>query len=103
MRGRLARRIAAYTGITLASAWAEIALLIDLHPQALGIVVGVIYCLAVLGLLWRRSVAACLVCFLLVLGWWLTLRPSNAGPWQTDVSRPAWAEVNGTHILIHDF
>ena len=37
-----------------------------------------------------------LLCFALVLGWWLTLKPSNVGRWQADVSRMAWASVSST-------
>ncbi len=41
--------------------------------------------------------------FLIVLGWWrLTLKPSNNGPWQSDVAETAWADSNGDEITIHN-
>jgi hypothetical protein len=37
-----------------------------------------------------------------VLAWWLTLKPSNEGNWQSDVDRTAWAEINGDRVTIHN-
>jgi hypothetical protein len=45
---------------------------------------------------------ACATCCFVVLFWWLSLRPSNEGNWQTDVSRLANAEVNGDTVVIHN-
>jgi hypothetical protein len=38
----------------------------------------------------------------LVLGWWLTLKPSNNRPWPPDVAQTAWAEINGDEVTIHN-
>jgi hypothetical protein len=38
----------------------------------------------------------------LVVSWWLTLKPSNDRPWQSDVARTAWAEINGDEITLHN-
>ena len=38
----------------------------------------------------------------LVAAWWLTLKPSNDRPWQSDVAQTAWAEINGDEITIHN-
>lgn len=40
--------------------------------------------------------------FALVLGWWLTLQPSNTREWQPDVAQAAWAEVNGDEVILHN-
>jgi hypothetical protein len=40
--------------------------------------------------------------FIIVLGWWLTLRPSNDRAWQPDVARTAWAEINGDQVTLHN-
>jgi hypothetical protein len=40
--------------------------------------------------------------FVIVLAWWLTIRPSNAGNWQPDVAQLAWAEVNGDEVTLHN-
>ena len=50
---------------------------------------------------WKR-VAGCVACALVVMLWWLSLKPSNYADWQTDVSRTAWTEVNGNIVTIHD-
>ncbi|MGB7200450.1 MAG: DUF4105 domain-containing protein, partial [Acidobacteriaceae bacterium] len=44
-----------------------------------------------------------LVCFILVLSWWLTLKPYNNQPWQTDVSKLASIEITNNHAIIHNF
>lgn len=41
--------------------------------------------------------------FGLVLAAWLSLKPSNNRPWQDDVAKTAWAEINGDDITIHNF
>lgn len=48
------------------------------------------------------KLAALLGGFLIVLAWWLTLRPSDARNWQPDVARTAWAEIAGDHVTLHD-
>jgi Domain of unknown function (DUF4105) len=40
--------------------------------------------------------------FTLVLLWWLTLKPTNEGPWQPDVAETAWAEINGDEVTINN-
>ena len=40
--------------------------------------------------------------FALVLGWWLTLQPSNDGEWQPNVARLAAAEVDGDVVTLHN-
>jgi len=50
----------------------------------------------------RKKLAAIFVAFALVLGWWLTLHPSNDRAWQPDVAQTAWAEINGDNVTIHN-
>jgi Domain of unknown function (DUF4105) len=40
--------------------------------------------------------------FALVISWWLTLKPSNDGNWQPDVTQTAWAEIKGDEVTIHN-
>jgi hypothetical protein len=40
--------------------------------------------------------------FVLVVFWWLTLKPSNDRPWQPDVAETAWAEIKGDLVTIHN-
>ena len=90
-----------WLAVVLLNGWATAALCVDLRW-----LVGVIYAVAITALVvlirkWKKAVG--LLGFVLVLSWWLTLKPSNQGNWQTDVSRPAWAEIQGDHITIHNF
>src|SRR5438067_543629 len=50
---------------------------------------------------WRK-VAVITLLFGGVLGWWLTLRPSNNGNWQPDVAQLAWADINGDEFTFHN-
>ena len=50
---------------------------------------------------WRKLGLFALL-FGVVLGWWLTLKPSNNGNWQPDVAQLAWAEINGDEFTFHN-
>jgi hypothetical protein len=51
---------------------------------------------------WRFKLAVFAGWFVLVLGWWLALSPSNEGDWQPDVARLAWAETDGDIVTLHN-
>jgi hypothetical protein len=51
--------------------------------------------------LWRKLGLVALL-FGVVLGWWLTLKPSNNGNWQPDVAQLAWADINGDEFTFHN-
>lgn len=50
---------------------------------------------------WLRWAAATAP-FLIVLAWYLSLRPSNDRDWQPDVDRLAWADVGGSRVTVHN-
>src|SRR5205814_6244080 len=88
----------AWIAAALCVAWAFGALYFD-FPKA-GAFPAILFVLAVLtapilvrGKLLKLGIifAACA----LVASWWLTLKPSNDRPWQSDVAQTAWAEING--------
>jgi hypothetical protein len=87
--------------------WTVAALYFDIRVAWLRIPGIAVYLLALAAALvffkgfWKR-VAGCVACALVVMLWWLSLKPSNYANWQTDVSRTAWAEVNGDIVTIHD-
>jgi Domain of unknown function (DUF4105) len=92
----------------LATLWASLALYFDLPLPRFHTVAAVAYLFAVIVIsflpkrfLWR--ILAPLLCCACVLGWWLSLRPSNQGRWQADVSRTASATVSGNQVTIHNF
>jgi hypothetical protein len=87
--------------------WTTTALYFDVRIGWLRIPGIAVYLLALIAALvfckgfWRR-VAGCMACSLIVMLWWFTLAPSNDENWQADVSRTAYAEVNGNIVTIHD-
>ena len=109
------RRVAGVAGrglallfVILISGWAVAALYFDLLPgPSLRTVAASGYGIAMLAtlLVFRgrgRGIAICVAAFVLVLAWWLTLKPSNDRAWQPDVAQTAWAEIDGGHVTIHN-
>src|SRR5215470_7945416 len=96
-----------YFVLLLMTTWATAALCFDVRIAWLRLPCVIAYLLAVIAAIliakrfWYRLLA-CLGCFLVVLDWWLSLKPSNEGNWQADVSRLAYGQVNGDHVTIHD-
>ncbi|MGC2195556.1 MAG: DUF4105 domain-containing protein [Terriglobales bacterium] len=92
----------------LTTLWSTAALYFDLSAIRMRAPTAALYLLAVSTSVWLVTglwpkLAVCGVAFLLVLAWWLSLRPSNHRAWQPDVAETAWAEVNGTKVAIHNF
>lgn len=54
----------------------------------------------------RRARGQALLVFTLLfaalLGWWASLDPANDRDWQPDVTRPAYADIDGGRITVHD-
>ncbi len=50
----------------------------------------------------RNGVAAYGILFLVVLGWWFWLSPSNDRDWQRDVTKLATATIDGDHVTIYN-
>ncbi len=93
--------------LALLTLWAVAALYVDLRIPALRIPLTLIYILGIIAILLKLkrspwAAAVCLVGFCSVLAWWLTLKPSNIGNWQSDVDRTAWAEIDGDRVTIHN-
>ncbi len=87
--------------------WAVAALYYDVRVSWLGGPLAAVYALAIPAI-WifvkRRWVALGLTLagFVLVLLWWLNLRPSNDRDWQPDLATLAYAEVEGSKVVIHN-
>src|SRR2546423_10466597 len=91
-------------GVTL---WAFGALWFDFPVAAAAKTVAIVYALAALVIFFAvnnrwRAQAFVAAGFILVLAWWITLRPSNARAWQRDVAQTAWAEINGDRVTLHN-
>jgi hypothetical protein len=93
--------------VSLFTLWAFAALYFDVRIAWLRIPTIVIFALALVAAQfivkggWAR-LASCAACCGVVLIWWSTLTPTNDPPWQEDASQPAWAEIHGDQILIHN-
>jgi hypothetical protein len=112
-RGLVARWL---TGLGLAlvwlvlavfSFWAMAALYIDFRSPLLRVPLTIVYAVILVVILAKyklrvRSALLCFGCFCLVLAWWLNLKPTNTGAWQSDVERPAWVEMDGDRMIIHN-
>ena len=87
--------------------WTAAALYFDVRIAWLRIPCVLIYIPALVAVViflksfWSR-VLGCVACSTIVILWWFTLKPSNNENWQADVSRTAWAEVNGNIVTIHN-
>ena len=96
--------------VLLLTGWAMAALYFDLLPassSSLRNVAAPGYGIAVTGTLLAfrgrgKGIAICVAGFVLVLAWWLTLKPSNDRTWQPDVAQTAWVEIDGDHVTIHN-
>lgn len=89
------------------TAWAAAALYVDFPLKGARLAAAVVYLVLIAVALvlvrgqWHR-ILACLLGFVAVLTWWLTLAPSNARDWQGDVAQTAWAEIDGDTVTIHN-
>jgi hypothetical protein len=87
--------------------WTAAALYFDVRIAWLRIPCVVLYLLALIAVFiffrtfWRRVLVS-IACSLIVILWWLTLKPSDNENWQADVSRTAYAEVQGNLVTIHN-
>jgi len=89
--------------LLLAVAWACGALYFDGPAKVLAAILAIAM-LAVLVLVRSRKRKFCILsgCFVLVLAWWLTLKPTNEADWQPDVAQLASAEVNGDVVTLYN-
>ena len=91
--------------LVLLNLWAVAAIYVDCRIAALRIVLAVAYLATLVFILIksrRFRGSSCLVCFCLVLVWWLSLKPSDAGDWEEDDARRAWAETAGDQLTVHN-
>jgi len=93
--------------LILASAWATAALYFDVRISWLRVPLAVAYPAGLL-VAWiflkprRRALAVTIGGFALVLGWWLSLKPSNERDWQPDVATLPYADFEGNRVTIHN-
>ena len=93
--------------LSLCTLWAIAALYFDVRIAWLQIPLAIAYGAAVL-FVWIfikgqwRKIGFTAAGFVVVLGWWLTLRPSNNRDWQPDLAVLAYADIEGNKITVHN-
>src|SRR6266487_1939203 len=90
-----------------ATLWASGAIYFDLPIAWLRTPLAFVYGAAIVALLIavkRRGLAlgAGALAFVLVLIWWLSIKPSNDRPWQPDVAQTAWADIDGDLVTLYN-
>jgi hypothetical protein len=103
---RLLGRLVLWIVLLAATLWGSAALWFDSHVS-LAALLAAGFPLAVLALLImlrpsRRAYAVILVLFAVLLGWWLSLEPSNDRDWQPDVARLPTAEIRGDKLTLRN-
>ncbi|MEO5925681.1 MAG: DUF4105 domain-containing protein [Bryobacteraceae bacterium] len=93
--------------LVLSSMWATAALYFDVRNPLLGPLLAGFYDAAMVGIWWRwRNRVPGLLLWIsslaLVVGWWLSIAPSNDRPWQQDVEKLPLATVDGNQVTIHN-
>jgi hypothetical protein len=95
----------AWLAALICATWATGALYFDFPTErALAAILFVIVLLAAITFVRGKLLKLAIVfgVFAIVALWWLTLNPSNDRPWQPDVAQPAWAEIKGDLVTIHN-
>ena len=87
------------------SVWSSAALAYDLHPYGSLAACGFDVLVAAHVVRSRRdpwALSLWLVLNLLVIAWWLALRPPPNQSWAPEFARAGWAERVGDHVTLHD-
>ncbi|HET6406556.1 MAG TPA: DUF4105 domain-containing protein [Chthoniobacteraceae bacterium] len=89
------------------AAWALGALAFDFPDRSLRRFVSIGFALVIVASLIflpgrGRKLGAVALCFVAVLAWWLTLKPSNDRQWQPDVAKTGWAKIQGDTVMVHN-
>ena len=109
-RWRLLRRVALvllWALLGLLTLWGVAALYYDARVSWLRLPLAAVYGVGMLAvLIWARprrlAAGICVGGFLLVLAWWLCLKPSNQRDWQPDVAVLPYADITGNEVTIHN-
>lgn len=100
--------VALYLAVLLTMLWACVALWIDgPSSRPLAGLLAASYAILTVILLVRvrpvaRSAVLCIMPFGAVLGWWLSIAPSNDRDWQAEVARLPSAQIDGNIVTIEN-
>ncbi|HWZ80994.1 MAG TPA: DUF4105 domain-containing protein [Terriglobales bacterium] len=92
----------------LITVWAAAAIYFDLPFPSLRIPLAVFYLVLVLAAMWflrrgSKGLAVAFTGFVIVIMWWLSIKPSNDLDWELDKTATAYADINGDQVTIHNF
>lgn len=93
--------------LLIGTLWAAAALYFDVRVVWLRVPLAAAYVATALAVWirvegkWRKA-GLTLVGFVLVLGWWFTLQPSNDRDWEPDLAVLPYADIDGNKIMIHN-
>lgn len=91
--------------VLLCVVWATGALYFDFPVLGEGLAVGFVI-VSIVAAAWLRGnlrkLSFLLGAFIIVLFWWLTLKPTNNRAWQPDMGQTAWAEIKGDLVDVHN-
>jgi len=101
--GKLSVRIC----LLLMAGWATVAILYSNLPAAVrpwaACIFGIVSLMFLVGKFSSlRTRFGFLIAWLLVLGYWLLMPPSNNRDWQPDLATLAWADIVGDKVTIHN-
>ena len=102
---RLIASALAWIAAALCSTWAFGAIYFDFPGSGpIAAILFVLVLLAAIVFVRRKLLKLAVVfgAFVVVVSWWLTLKPSNARAWQPDVTQTAWAQINGDEVTLHN-
>src|SRR5262245_58565269 len=99
-------RVAIALVLLAVAAWFSLALRFRL-PEGIGIAVSILYLLGVVAaLVWLRpfgrAVLAIFATFLVLAGWWSTIRPSNDRDWAREYAKIPYGELDGDLLTLHN-
>jgi len=105
---KILARLACAIPLLLGVVWWSLALVyLGPSPHWLASALAIAYAAGMLALLvllrpFRRALASVLVGFVVLLGWWWTIHPTQLKDWQPDVARTPHGEVRGDLLTLHD-
>src|SRR5580765_4766206 len=90
-----------------ATLWAVAALYFDVRIAWLRVPLAIVYLLAIVAIVIfvkgaGKKIGWTAAGFVLVLAWWLSLRPSNNRDWQPDLAQLAYADIAGNMVTLHN-
>src|SRR4051794_24937932 len=90
----------AWIALGLANLWAAAAIYFDSPFGSLKPAIAIAFLILLTTFLFvlrgqMKKMLVWLACFAVVTTWWFTLKPSSDRPWQKDVEKVAYGEING--------